>query len=434
MTEITYERSTLEYTNYSKKFSQVNPNFNKQYCNLYVTRLHQMTPLLENRINQKWGDTYPVCKLHKLSEDDHPKVIVIGTLFKDQKLKPSVLKQLAEAHSLIPQPIVTKYTLESDTLHLEDELQRYQLVEGLNSKEVVTGISCALLGADMGKGKFMVEDYCFADLQAQIERPLFEQDVYIVFISGLDLVHPEKTMLALQLFTNWITGVIGNINGIDVSKIAHLIVAGNSTKTTMEKGQSTISMTTRAIEHLDTVQAVKLLDALLLELAQVVQVDVMPGEHDPSNHILPQKPMHHCMFPNSMAYKSLNQVSNPYECQLSGVRILGNSGQPVRDVLRFCDLENPIDALESCLRWGHMAPTAPDTMGCFPFYEQDPFVMEECPHVMFAGNQDQFETRVCSGSEGQEVRLISVPQFSKTCTAVILNLKNLDCVPISFLE
>lgn len=124
----------------------------------------------------------------------------------------------------------------------------------------------------------------------------------------------------------------------------------------------------------------------------------MPGEHDPANHILPQHPMHHCLFPKAMVYQSLHNVSNPYECKIDGVRIFGNSGQPISNILAFSEIDEPIEALENCLRWGHVAPTAPDTLGCYPFYENDPFVIENCPHVMFAGNQTKFETKLATGS------------------------------------
>ena len=40
-----------------------------------------------------------------------------------------------------------------------------------------------------------------------------------------------------------------------------------------------------------------------------------------------------------------------------------------------------------CYRWGHLAPTCPDTIGCFPYYEQDPFVLDTLPDVFIVGNQ-----------------------------------------------
>ena len=44
------------------------------------------------------------------------------------------------------------------------------------------------------------------------------------------------------------------------------------------------------------------------------------------------------------------------------LRILGTSGQPVDDVKRYTDIEDSLDILERMLEWGHIAPTAPDTL------------------------------------------------------------------------
>jgi DNA polymerase delta subunit 2 len=54
--------------------------------------------------------------------------------------------------------------------------------------------------------------------------------------------------------------------------------------------------------------------------------------------------------------------------------------------------------MESTLRWRHLAPTAPDTLTCYPFADDDPFVLEACPHVYVAGNQPEFATRVATGA------------------------------------
>lgn len=431
MPQMSIERKCTTYRNLSDRFQKQTKDFNKQYCNIYNVRLQKMQALLKSRILNKWGGTYPVCELHKVSESEYPKCVVIGTLFKDQKLKPSVLKQLAEANSLVPQPIYTHFTDESDSLFLEDNLQRYQIYGCLQKDELVTGITLALLGSDMGNGKFNVEDYCFAGFQTQIERPLLEEDLIVVFISGLDLVHIEKTSLVLRLFVNWITGLIPDIGDVP-AKVIRLVIAGNSTRTVHEKIKPTNALTSRRTEMPEVIESVKLLDSLLLELVQVVDVDLMPGEHDPSNHIMPQQPMHQCMFPKSIAFKSLNQVSNPYECEVGGVKIFGNSGQPVMNVLGFCNIPTPVDVLEYFLKWSHTAPTAPDTLGCYPFYKSDPFVIESCPHVMFVGNQSAFDTKVVTGEDGQVVRLISVPEFASTSTIVVLNLKSLECYPMSF--
>ncbi|KAJ8913214.1 hypothetical protein NQ315_016157 [Exocentrus adspersus] len=424
------ERTTAEYKNLSEKFTTQCADYNRQYCSIYLARLKEMEALLMERITKKWGDRFPICKLHKLAEVSYDKCVVIGTIFKDQKLKPSILKQLAEANQLTPQPVLHHFTDETDRLFLEDELQRYQLLGTLDVKKLVTGVTCALLGSDMGNGKFMVEDCVFADCRPQIEKPIFNEDVFVVFVSAMNFIKHENFISNLELFAYWLCGMVGD--GDTVSRIARIVIAGNSIKTTTEKHIPTISLTSRVTESTETIEAVKSFDYFLLQLSELVDVDVMPGEHDPSNHILPQKPMHYCMFPKSSVYKSLNQVSNPYFFSLDGLKIFGTSGQPVRDIKWFSEVTDPLDALESCLKWNHIAPTAPDTLGCFPYYEKDPFILDDCPHVFFAGNQEEFGTRMVTGSDGQKIRLISIPEFCNTFQAVMLNLKDLGCDTIDF--
>lgn len=53
--------------------------------------------------------------------------------------------------------------------------------------------------------------------------------------------------------------------------------------------------------------------------------------------------------------------------------------------------------LEGSLRWRNIAPTCPDTLGCYPFQDDDPFIMDACPHVYFAGNQREFGTKLVKG-------------------------------------
>lgn len=267
----------------------------------------------------------------------------------------------------------------------------------MKKDKLVTGITCALLGTDIGKGKFDVEDYVFIDFHSQIDRPIFEQNLYVLLFSGLDLVHLEKINIQLQIMVYWLSGLIELEEQINSKNICRVVLAGNSIRIEPEKAKPTISMTSRIPESADTIDAVKILDEFLYNLCQIIDVDIMPGENDPSNHILPQQPLHHCMFPKSSKYKSLNQVLNPYKCSLNGVRILGSSGQPIRDIMRFSEIKNPLDALESCLKWSHLAPTAPDTLGCFPYYKEDPFILDDCPHVFFAGNQEQFGTKTVKG-------------------------------------
>lgn len=39
-----------------------------------------------------------------------------------------------------------------------------------------------------------------------------------------------------------------------------------------------------------------------------------------------------------------------------------------------------------------------DRVGCYPFQDRDPFVLEETPHIFFAGNQPEYASRLIQGS------------------------------------
>ena len=89
-------------------------------------------------------------------------------------------------------------------------------------------------------------------------------------------------------------------------------------------------------------------------------------------------------------------------------------------------------ALIETLHFQHVAPTAPDTLGCRPFTTADPFAIGECPHVYFAANQPAFDSRLVRGPDGQTTRAILVPDFGRTQTCVLVNLTTLDCQPVNF--
>lgn len=63
---------------------------------------------------------------------------------------------------------------------------------------------------------------------------------------------------------------------------------------------------------------------------------------------------------------------------------------------------------------------------------QDPFTLSSTPHVFFAGNQPAFATRTLPTPGGGSVRLVAVPSFAATGTLVLLNVRTLECHPVTF--
>ena len=51
-----------------------------------------------------------------------------------------------------------------------------------------------------------------------------------------------------------------------------------------------------------------------------VDVALMPGQFDPSNHFLPQQPLHRCMFPQSGTMSTFTRATNPFHYDIDGVR------------------------------------------------------------------------------------------------------------------
>lgn len=96
------ERHALNYEDCSKRFYQVSRDFSKQYAHIYAARLNTFRNILAEIARKRWSGKYKVLKLCELR--DKSKCIIIGTIFKHQELKPSILKELSDQLDIIPPP------------------------------------------------------------------------------------------------------------------------------------------------------------------------------------------------------------------------------------------------------------------------------------------------------------------------------------------
>ncbi|XP_022212439.2 DNA polymerase delta subunit 2 [Drosophila obscura] len=423
-------RLESSYENLSSQYRLKEHDYQKQFCHLYAHRLAEMTRLLTPLVQKKWGKTETIMKLCELRGEQDVHCILIGTIYKHQAHRPSILRDISEENQLAPQPPRQNYSEPEDKVILEDELQRVRLQgETLKTQLMATGIVCAVLGGTDSEGFFNVEDVMYYESGPQKPLPN-KRNRLLVLVSGLDQLQAHTYVEALNLFQYWLSGSLGN--GKDAKSLVRLIIAGNSVRGSAMAHVPTLQVARTQANDNDTVQAVTQLDSWFASWAQCLPIDVMPGAYDPANFMLPQQPFHKCMFPQAAQLSSFQAVTNPYNCRLDDALIVGTAGQNVADLLRSTSIESSLEALRCTLTWGHVAPTAPDTLACYPYIESDPFIMRECPHVYFAGNCESFETALHVTAEGKRTCLVCVPSFSKTKSVAVVDLDSLSCRQINF--
>lgn len=372
---------------------------------------------------------------------------------------------------------------------LEDESGRLRLTGiTLQSEMLVTGSVIAVMGTENADGDFEVIDLKVPDLPHQPERWSLggspnsingaadveeKQSGKVAILSGLAITGESGDSLSLELLMEYLLGEAAAPSvQSQAARISRLIIAGNSlaeANPVTARDENLLSGSTTggkkaaaakkygydssAYNPAPTAQ----LDLLLSTLLPSMPVTLLAGASDPSNVSLPQQPLHPALFPRSRAYaaapslahtsngtskqqtrqpdmNSFHPATNPTFFTLSGQLFLGTGGQPTDDIAKYVDPSTPLDLMEHTLRWRLLAPTAPDTLWCYPYQSDEPFVLldGQCPHVYFVGNQHEFGTRVVEGPEGQRVRCISVPKFAETGELVLVDLETLEVEIVKF--
>jgi DNA polymerase delta subunit 2 len=376
--------------------------------------------------------------------------------------------------------------IEENEIMLEDDSGRIRLSgDLLKSVNLVTGCIVAVMGTENPNGELEIIDVKLPDLAPQPERwslikpsndkaKLKSEDgdeemenvspsggKKLAIVSGLSFSSSDASYaLELNLLLEYLLGeALGPAAQTEISQISRLIVAGNSISTakteheeiTEKKINKKYGYDASAYNALPS----QLFDDFLAELLPSLPVTLLPGVLDPANASYPQQPIHTAVFPTSRNFAKnprsnepgwFDTVTNPWEGEVEGWRVLGTGGQNIDDVFKYVESDDRLGMMEAMCRWRCCAPTAPDTLcecpsprkpllvwyeadflpGSYPFQDDDPFVLKDCPHLYFAGNQPEFGTKVIHGPEGQSVRLITVPSFAATKEIVLVDTETLE--------
>lgn len=408
------------------KFGQV--DFEMQYASVYFIRLEALRGAIMNSAKARWVDSGRVrehqlvghVKSYKSFDGD---IVLAGVLFKEMSLKPSVLEdiqnnlKISDQFMTYPSSIDVGHQIrETDVLFIEDMEARLQLVfqDRKSLDSLPTGIVVAVLGKINAQGFFEVSDLVLPGCQRPEAISTAQHDpAYVALVSGLQIGSPRTNPLALQLLRDFLMGMsVSDSDRKLASMICRLVIAGDTLVVSTEKDP--------------TASALSEADVYLAQVASVIPVSLMSGPRDPVNYCLPQQPLHSGLFPEARRFGNLTVHTNPFKFRIGKMVMLGTSGQNVTDVVQFTSCDSSIDALELIANARYLAPTAPDTLGCYPFVSSDPLILKDDPQsmpgVIFAGNQPKTESKLL---EDGTLRIATVSDFALCPEMLLVNVNDI---------
>jgi DNA polymerase delta subunit 2 len=450
--------------------------YQHQYADMYFLRLAVLKPIVEQRAEEAWkdfelGDEKATRVDRVLDVRQGELCWVVGTVYMELGLKPNILDDISKEHWIAAPPAREKYIspLGGDEMMLEDESGRLRITGAtISSNSFVTGCVIACLGTEQADGSFNVIATQSADLPRQPQRwerdsstlalqgkkptQKREKSGKVALVSGLEITGSADDDIALDLLMETLTCEATSPSSQNsTSKISRLILAGNSLShaSPIPSREDFASRKASHKKHYGydastyNASPSERLDEFLSDILPTMPITLLPGPSDPANVAIPQQPLHPALFPRSRTYanppvvsnesrEGLDSVSNPWEGDIEGWRVLGTGGQTVDDLLKYVEDNDALDVMEAMLRWRCVAPTAPDTLWSYPFQDTDPLLISDCPHIYFAGNQSRFGSRVIHGPAGQEVLLLSLPKFSETRECVVVDMETLEVEVVRF--
>jgi DNA polymerase delta subunit 2 len=323
-----------------------------------------------------------------------PSLLAVGCVYKDQRLKPSILDEYAGDRMASEPPAPrANYSGADDGLVLEDESGRVGLAPGgLGGRhsaaafralvgQLVCGVVCGVRGRVLPTGELAVDDVVFPGLgllpatvpsRSKVPHPLRdylpptprgEPPLFALLLSGLSVGGDDSGGAQLQLLLEWVAGCVGVAGApgggggsgdpAGAARIARIVIAGgtvgkvvlplvgggpkghsggagasasSSSSSSSSAGASSSAWTAPAASSSSnplyssvassalhdaeaSVAPLREADVVLAALASCAPVDLMPGEGEPSNHTLPQQPLHPCLFPAATRYSSFRCVT-----------------------------------------------------------------------------------------------------------------------------
>eukprot|EP00494_Astrolonche_serrata_P006554 UN06578 len=267
---------------------------------------------------------------------------VVGVLYKQMNLKPCVLDVYNDKKR--GEPKNGCFADSGDIMYIEDNEGRVEIYGDLEVDQLVTGMYVGVIGKKV-ENAFEVEALFYPELPSQIPRPLKKsgEAQYVCLMSGLRFGDTSVSNILRESLFDFLTGFTDD--GKFSSKIVRTIIAGSSFALNDITEMECDNISKKRL-HIPVGKDIKEVDTYLGQLCSNMQVDLMPGDSDPSGYFLPQQPMHKCLFPKASSCNSFNSTTNPHQVTLDKCTILGTSGQNI-DCMRKNCLSTPLQCLET---------------------------------------------------------------------------------------
>ncbi|GMM28229.1 DNA-directed DNA polymerase delta subunit [Martiniozyma asiatica (nom. inval.)] len=434
-------------------------NYTSQFNNIYKYRSTTLKPRIFKLAHQKWTTTTinnekPVYISKILDVQAQKACFMIGTIFCEMKYKPDVLKEVelaVQGHSeILNDEGLSKLEIlrrkaysdpAKDEIWLEDESGRI-LITGWEGV-LVTGLVVGVLGMEIESGVFHVVDVMFPEAAPQSPLPTVHSNdkKNVLIVSGFN-INEESDRLKLELLKQWIMGDLGDPKAQEIESV---YILGNLTWSLHKK--RILNEKQKYAENFNSTydkEAISYIDDWISQVCHSCPVTIMPGDSDVVEKAWPKQPIHHSLLPQSTSRNNFTSLTNPSWINIENVRMLATSGENVADITRYIipnlKSNGPMDEsiyqerlglLEDMMLWQNIAPTAPDTLWCYPYEDSDPFTLKETPHIYVVGNQPKFESSLVylkrKDDSTATVRVLAVPEFSESGQCVILNAATQKC-------
>ncbi|KAM3135053.1 hypothetical protein pb186bvf_012877 [Paramecium bursaria] len=406
-------------------------NYKAQYAHINTLR----NELLRDRFD--WINKNNLKEnIQQLNHKDG-EVKLFGMISKEMKYKPHYFNQVSQLNTV-------RVTDPTDYCYIEDRTGRIRIAfkncrfisnlfgsypeRDITHMDLVTGIVCMLEGRLQQNNSFMVTKIFLPSLAPQqIPQVIFQKPHYLCIASGLNYEVSGNSYF-LNQFVNFIQGNTYHGYGQILSQqISQVVIAGNLFA---KQGQDPLTGSMKVQQEYKQLYEqmaanIRGLDDIIDKMNQVTPINLMPGPNDAVNQLLPQNPFTRTYFQKCFESSEVQFLSNPCEFSINGYDVIGSSGQNIQDILKYQEFsDQEIDLMEQTILWSNIAPTAPDSLKCYPYTHDDPFVLKELPHIYFCGNMSEFKYKRIQ----DKCLLLTIPDLKTTGQFALINLSNLECI------